>query len=138
MSHGSVPAPSWFVQYRSRVLAAWVALGILGSSAVWASSYFVTGSDVFSLLAGAGVVTTGILLVGVLTGRTWAIRKGAGSALLLHLARLGALGWQVFDPQFPHTWAAGLQLVGTGMVVLVLALQAGWLHWVAGLPDEVS
>lgn len=133
----AVPAPAWFTKYRSRVLGSWVALGVAGSAGVWAGQWLSSGDTVFELLAVAGTATTVLLVAAVVTGRQWLMRKAAGAALLLHLSRLGALGWQLV--LLEDTSAAEVVgLLGTGAVVLVLALQAGWLHWVAGLPKDVS
>jgi hypothetical protein len=134
----TVPAPTWFSDYRSRVLAAWVALGALGSTLVWLASYLTTGSPIFGLLSIGGVVTVGVLVFAAHTGGNVSTRKGAGLAMLLHIARLAALAWQLVLPTEPHTKASLLALVGTGLVVIVLLLQAGWLHWVAALPRAVS
>lgn len=133
----AVPAPGWFVKYRSRVLGAWVALGVAGSSLVWVSQWLATDDAVFELLAGAGAVVTVLLGVAVVTGRSWLMRQAAGAALLLHLSRLAAVGWQLVLLD-ERTVSGVVGLIGTGLVVLVLALQAGWLHWVSGLPRDVS
>ena len=129
-----VPAPGWFAEHRTRVLGMWVALGVFGSASVWAAQWLTTDDVVFGGLSAAGVVVGVLLVVAVITDWPWMVRKGAGAALLLHLSRLAALGWQsVLD----EPSAAGyLSLAGTGAVVTVLALQAGWLHWVAGLANH--
>lgn len=132
-----VPAPAWFSQYRTRILGSWVALGVFGSSGVWASTWLITGDDVFQYLAAAGSAVAVLLVAAVITDQKWLMRKAAGAALLLHLSRIAAVGWQLVLADDP-TPAAVVGLSGTAAVVLVLALQAGWLHWVAGLPDSVS
>lgn len=140
------PSPSWFVRYRAQILAVWVALGMAGSTSVWVARYIEGRNTVYGLLSAGGALATVMLVAGAWTRYCWLIRKGAGLAVLLHIGRAVSLVWAIhmdhLNLPWGWPWRAGTTIgdwpffytsVGTVLVVVSLALQAGWLYWVAGL-----
>lgn len=131
-----VPAPDWFARYRTLVLAVWVALGMAGSTLVWAGQWVGSSRPVFGVLTAGGGAAVAGLVVGVWTNRCWWLRKSAGLAVLLHLGRVVALGYDLVHPAEVLSPQGTLTIIGTAGVVGVLAAQAGWLYWVVGLPEQ--
>lgn len=145
-----VPSPGWFARHRARVLSLWVALGVAGSTFVWTGRYIATLEVVFGFLAVGGLVTTFLLVHGAASRSCRLIRKGAGLAVLLHAGRVVSLlaglvfaedvdlpwGWPWRDGATVGDWPFVYTTVGTTLVVAALALQAGWLYWVAGLQQS--